>query len=201
MEVTFFKARKAGGGSAVKFNISDNGGVFITMFPQKGSEEKSFDWEKRVFAALNQSELGEMIAVIEGRIEGTGKREEKGDKVYYNGFYHSTSNSKTTIRFARYMDGIGVSVKSERNGTTGEYSCVLNVGELYALRELLQEGIRVALAGNAKYGKEPQRNVSASNEPAAASALAKTSKTTSKKSTTVTPGPVAAATTDDDIPF
>lgn len=207
MEVSFFKARKAGGGSAVKFNLSDRGGVFITMWPQKGTGEKSFDWDKRVFAALNANEMGEMVAVIEGRIDGVGSRKEEGDKVYYNGFYHSTENSKTTIRFAKYNDGIGVGVKSDRPNATGDYSCVLNIGELYALRELLRGAIIDSLTRNAQWGDNakgqgstaPQENSEpvTNNSPPAA----KTAPKTGGKKQAPAAGPVAKATSEDEIPF
>lgn len=197
MQVTFFKARKDNTGSALQFRIAeDNGNVFMTMFPQTG--ERSFNWEKRIFVSLNASEMGEMLAVIEGYIGGCGKPEEKDGKTFYQGFYHKTPNSNSSIKFAKYNDGFATGLRSERNGTSGEYKCILTIGEAFQLRELLRRAIQISLELGNKRDEEGTGSTPPGNGKPATATPKPSRKTGGTKGTS---GPVAPITSDDEIPF
>lgn len=212
MKFTTFKPKQAGGGSAVSFNIND-GNLWITVWPQEGTG-KAFDWSKRTFATLNENEAGEMLAVIEGRIDGCGKADDRGDKgIFYGGFFHQSDGGTAQIKFSRFKDLIMVGLSTDRGEFKHDYKCSLTIGEAYVVREMLRGFIRDRLEVNNTFVKDggvtggestPATNAPApSTSPATAPSKGSGKPASGGKGKTqkVVEGPTAALGADDDIPF
>lgn len=194
----------------------DGGSLFITMAPQKGTADKSFDWSLRNFATLNEFEAGEVIAVIEGRTNGVGTAKDNGDGkgLQYSGFYHASKNGTAVIKFTRLDTGqLGVALSTDRDGNKKSYYSSLTVGEENVLRELLRRFIQDALANNdEEYNSTDGKDAASQSEsdPDPTPPPSNTGPKSSGKSASggkgtkapkINPGPTAALGDNDEIPF
>lgn len=67
LQYNMYKPRKTGGGCAIEFSdTATSEGLMFSIAPQKGSEDKAFDWDKKLIIKLNAGELGSIISLFNG---------------------------------------------------------------------------------------------------------------------------------------
>jgi len=135
--LSFWKARKDGNGSSahLDFNL-DKKSIFLSFMPQKGTDERNFDKDKKITSKLNLQDVGEMLAVCRRHIDGVGRKE--GDK--YKGLFHSSpnENDNSIIGFEKWKDiGYYLSLSVKRNGNSQRESVLLSYGEVEQLHLFL----------------------------------------------------------------
>lgn len=162
MNLNFWKPRKAGGGAAALFNI-ENGKAWLKMIPQDGTELRRFINEQGINVLLGTPDIGGMLAVISGRLEGLGEPTDKG----FKGMYHQSPNSTVakTLRLQNYVDpkkgtrGLSLSVTYVDGDVSIHKSILLTEGEIECLRVFLEEGLRATMlaAAEKRPGKDSDR--------------------------------------------
>ncbi|MFH0973837.1 MAG: hypothetical protein V1817_03575 [Candidatus Micrarchaeota archaeon] len=63
-----YKARRAGGGAALRFDFNPSReAVFAEFAPQRGGAEREFDWENKMVFKLGVSDIGKILVALEGK--------------------------------------------------------------------------------------------------------------------------------------
>lgn len=136
-KLAFWKPRQNGDGAGAVFDFNnEQQNLYLSFIPQKG--EKNFDYQSRINAKLNQSDLGEMLVVLRGRRAGMGK-EQDGK---FSGLFHRSGNGKdnSVIQLTQienrpgYYFGLSVS----RDGNQTRYTIGLSEGESEQMRVFLE---------------------------------------------------------------
>lgn len=96
----------------------------------------SFDWEHKLTVKLDFSDICEMVAVLEGRVDKVG-----GAK---SGLFHQNGNSSTVITLQKADKGgyfVGLSKKSGEDGAVVRVNMTLSEAEGVGLRSIFQAGL------------------------------------------------------------
>lgn len=143
LKLAFWKPRKNGGGAAALFEYNiDNQSMWLNMLPQKGTELRSFDYEKRDTAKLGWNDLGEILAVLNGHKDGAGSKRDDGN---YSGLYHKSGegDDNTVVSFYRYQDtGYSLQVSTKRGGQTNRNTVGITFGEGELLKQLIEAAVQ-----------------------------------------------------------
>jgi hypothetical protein len=63
-----YKARRAGGGAALRFDFNPSReAVFVEFAAQRGDAEREFDWENKMVFKLAAADIGKILVVLEGK--------------------------------------------------------------------------------------------------------------------------------------
>lgn len=63
-----YKARRAGGGAALRFDFNPSReAIFAEFAQQKGGAEREFDWENKMVFKLGPADIGKILVVLEGK--------------------------------------------------------------------------------------------------------------------------------------
>ncbi|MEM0475864.1 MAG: hypothetical protein QW343_03655 [Candidatus Norongarragalinales archaeon] len=63
-----YKARRAGGGAALRFDFNPSReAVFIEFAAQRGDAEREFDWENKMVFKLAAADIGKILVVLDGK--------------------------------------------------------------------------------------------------------------------------------------
>jgi len=117
---------------------------FLEMAAQKTAAARtdgkrvpaSFDWEHKLTVKLDFTDICEMLAVLEGRVDKLG-----GAK---SGIFHQNGNSSTVITLQKADKGgyfIGLSKKIGQDGALARVNMSLSEAEAIGLRSIFQAGL------------------------------------------------------------
>ena len=117
---------------------------FMEMATQKTAASRadgkripaSFDWEHKLTVKLDFTDICEMVAVLEGRMDKLG-----GTK---SGLFHQNGNSSTVITLQKADKGgyyVGLSKKTGEAGAVARVSMSLSEAEAIGLRSIFQAGL------------------------------------------------------------
>lgn len=117
---------------------------FLEMSSQKTAASRdggkqipaSFDWEHKLTVKLDFTDICEMLAVLEGRVDKLG-----GAK---SGLFHQNGNSSTVISLQRADKGgyfVGLSRKNGETGSVTRVNITLSEAEAIGLRSIFQAGL------------------------------------------------------------
>lgn len=135
-QLAFWRPNQKNTGS-VAFLESNIRGVFLSFMPQGNVNGKKFDKSKKINAALGIEDIGEMLAVINGRTEGLGKKTDKG----FSGLIHKIqgSNNSSIIGFSPSENGYYLSLSAVRDGGSPQrLSVSLGAGNMETLGVFLR---------------------------------------------------------------
>ena len=104
-QLTFWKAFQGKGTGCVMNFDAERQAYFVRLMPEKG--ERQFSREDALNVALSLVDVGEVLTVLNGSVEGLGKKNEKGQ---YGGLYHEGANGRSSIGFARTEKGYRLSI-------------------------------------------------------------------------------------------
>lgn len=156
--LSFWRPNSNGTGAAgfLEFNGKD---VWLSFMPQGGTDGKKFDKNKKINAKLGITDIGEMLAVINGRKEGLGQKNDKG---YFSGLIHKIRDSKNSSIIGLSPTGSTyyLTLSAVRDGKENQR---LSVGLSGGDMEVLGAFLRTVLVE--LFNNEP---VEAQAEPAAA---------------------------------
>ncbi len=63
-----YKARKAGGGAALRFDFNPTReAIFAEFAPQRVGAEREFDWETKMVFKLGVSDIGKILVMLDGK--------------------------------------------------------------------------------------------------------------------------------------
>lgn len=146
-EVRFYRPKKDGAGCAAAIQLSykqDNKYepwmMFLTVAPQTGTDENdnaSFDWkEKSIKVKLGDNDIGEMLAVLQGRQNQVG---------FKGSLFHETPGGGNKILQLSVADNGGyylqVSGQDKDKKPMGRFSLVLSNGDASILQTLLERAV------------------------------------------------------------
>ena len=158
-DIVFHKPKSEGGGCASKWQLSDKKHEskyepyrpFLVLAAQSGKDEHGnsrFDWQNAVKVKLGESDIGEMLAVLDG-IQTAAGATKKGTGL----FHQSPSGGNKSINFEQSKGGEGyylrVSAQSQ-NREVVTLSHKLTHGEGRLLKLFLEHSflkMRAFLAG------------------------------------------------------
>ncbi|MEI6807372.1 MAG: hypothetical protein WCN95_01525 [bacterium] len=117
---------------------------FLEMSSQKTAASRdgdksvpaSFDWEHKLTVKLDFTDICEMLAVLEGRVDKVGGAR--------SGLFHQNGTSSTVISLQRSEKGgyyIGLSRKSGADGALARVNITLSEAEAIGLRSIFQAGL------------------------------------------------------------
>jgi hypothetical protein len=112
--------------------------MFLVMAKQTGVDENdnaSFDWKGGVTVKLGENDIGEILAVAEGRKEAAG---------YKGSLFHQTQDGgNKVIKFVRTDNGysLSVSAQNKEKVSSGNLFQTLSDGEVSILTVLLKKAI------------------------------------------------------------
>jgi len=144
----FYKAQKDSGGAASQWdlNLKDEA-VFFTMAKQLNAQDAkgnaTFDWEHKSVFKLGIQDIGELLAVLEGKKDGVGPYD---NQQKYKGLYHSWKDMNSVLYFTRGREAgffVGLSVKKHEQQNRVKHS--LTDGEGSSLRVFLQKSLELIL--------------------------------------------------------
>ena len=153
--LNFWRPANSGKGAACFLEFNE-GTLWMSFMPQGGADGKKFDKSKKINAKLSTQDIGEFLAVINGRREGLGTKNEKG---YFSGLVHKIRDSKNSsiIGLSPSDTGYFLSLSAVREGQENQR---LSVGLSGADMEVLGVFLRTVLVE--LFDKEP---VEATAEP------------------------------------
>jgi len=209
-ELSFWRPNKSNNGAAAIFTLQQDGSTWLKMMPQNGDGERSFDNAASINVKIGLGDIGPMLAVINGQVDGIGTKAE-GSK-FWSGILHKFGESSTAVNFAKNDKGgyyFGISRKVGA-GEPVRMNISLSVGDGQNFRVFLERAAWAAMFneynnGGGNDGGEPEQAETPATAPAKPAA-AKTSKV-SKVAKPAAKQPVAAGVTPDsgqptdDIPF
>lgn len=117
---------------------------FLEMASQKTTAARtdgkrvpaSFDWEHKLTVKLDFTDICEIVAVLEGRVDRLG-----GAK---NGLFHQNGTSSTVISLQKADKGgyfVGLSKKNGDDGAVVRVNMSLSEAEAIGLRSIFQAGL------------------------------------------------------------
>lgn len=145
-EFRCYRTNKTNSGIAAAFQLSYKGDLkynpyqmFLVMAKQTGVDDNgnaSYDWkETAITVKLGDNDLGELIAVLEGRQDAAG---------YKGSLYHETpGGGNKVINFQRMDNGYGLKISAQDadKNKLGPYSIVISNGEAATLTTLLKTAV------------------------------------------------------------
>jgi hypothetical protein len=162
MKIEFWRRSKTGKGSATVFNISNEGGTFVSMWPQKPNTEE-FNYGARITASLGIKDLGAMVSVLRGTTGGLGTQNENG---MFGGLMHTNRDktSSTIINLSFDKDGklwFGLSKKAEGEDLV-RFGTVLSPADAEELRVFIEQAMIAAMV--ARSAEEQQERSTYRND-------------------------------------
>jgi hypothetical protein len=139
-----YKPNKQGTGSASEWQLAfhtqekfNPWKLFFSIAKQTATDENGnnrFDWDNAIKVKMDTSDLGEIIAVLDGKQKEAGH----GGKIF-----HQFNNDNKIINFIKNEDNgsFFIKVSHQRNGDVVSYQQNLTIGEGCALKVLLQEAL------------------------------------------------------------
>jgi hypothetical protein len=148
--LVFYKAKKDGNGAASQWSLSsEKNSIFLEMTNQKGKDENNnarFDWENKIRFKLDETDIGEILAVLMNLQNGIGPFDT--DKKKHKGLFHSNPKGNAILYFGRdaTMEEHGrfhvyLSVKRGDDQTVVRHT--ISKGEACILSTLLRRAIEV----------------------------------------------------------
>lgn len=135
--MSFPKPNNKGLGSTIQFAVSqDKSAVFMTIARQKSDttvENARFDYEKKEIIKLSPKDMGEIIAVIDGKADSIN-----GDK----GIYHEYKESKSSIKLKKNDPKYGgFFIDVSKNGVAAKMP--ITYSEAIQIKVMFEEAIRL----------------------------------------------------------
>lgn len=204
--VPFWRAKTDNTGTACIVEYTEgSGAAWLNFAPQNG--EKSFDWsrESKMAAKLSATELGLIVAVCNGRIEGLGKKTDKG----FTGLVHKTNDGQDTAIISLSPASTGdpttrfLGLSTDRGGNKRRMSVALGTGDLENLRILCERAMFDLMLQEAYQGGNGQESQQApvAAKPAAKPAPAKPAVTGKPVAKKPTPQPVEQQEDEESVPL
>lgn len=139
-----YKARKDGSGVASQLDLNTKGGyVFLSMASQLGpikDNKSKFDWEKQAKFKLSMQDIGEILAVLDGKQDGVGPVHPDTGK--YRGLFHQSENGNAVLYFTKGRStGFYMKLSLRRGDDQRELQHTLTNGEGVVLANLLTAAI------------------------------------------------------------
>lgn len=147
---------KNGAASRLQFKIKQERfrdcQFFWETAQQTGVDENgnaSFAWQdstKKVTMKLDTPDIGEILAVLNGRKDSVGPPPKDGSK-YPGGLFHKNTSGSTTMQFARVQgkdgkqDYYAIRLASKKGNNLIEAKHTITLGEAEVLRILLNDAI------------------------------------------------------------
>jgi hypothetical protein len=140
-----YKPRREGGGCASQWELSSGkGAVFLEMAAQvgkmEGDENARFDWSNKLTMKLGITDLGEIIACLEGRQMGIGPFKEGK----HRGLFHKSAKGTASLRLDEAAQGPGWHLKigvQQEGAAVENLSHSITPGEGAALLVLLRVAV------------------------------------------------------------
>lgn len=136
-EISIWKPRKDGKGSATIFGYSDQKHCFfVTTMPQADGDENSrkFNKDAAITAKLGVADIGALLTVLNRNAQGVGKPPEKEDG-FWGGLYHKSPAGSTTIGLSHSEKyGLQFRLSADRNGNKAAYNTPLTDAEAEVLK-------------------------------------------------------------------
>lgn len=132
-----WKPKKDGNGAGATFEVaSNNSAIFLKMMPETGQETgPKFDNSKAITVKLGRNDVGELLSVLVGLVEGLGKKNDKG---FYSGLYHQNDAGNSTIGLSRSDYGYILTVSVKRGEIDARYHVGVTLGESCLLKVFLE---------------------------------------------------------------
>ena len=127
---------KKGNAAIIEYSI-EKGCFFLRMLPESGQESPKFDNSKAITAKLGISDVGEIIAVLTGRREALGHKDEKTG--YWSGLYHENANGSSSINLSPGTAGMILGLSVKKDGPPTRYSVGVTPGEQEVLRVFFEK--------------------------------------------------------------
>lgn len=141
-----YKARNDGSGAASQWNLGSKGDcVFLEMANQKGKDDDGnarFDWENKIRFKLGETDIGEILTVLDGLKDAVGPFDTLKGK--HKGLFHSNQSGNAILGFGKGDNGrfrIYLSVKRGEEKTVVQHT--ISKGESRVLSILLRRAIEV----------------------------------------------------------
>jgi len=139
-----YKARKDGSGVASQLDMNVNSkSVFLGMANQDGpikDNKSKFDWEKQIRFKLGMQDIGEILAVLEGRQDGVGQVHSDTGK--HRGLFHQSENGNAVLYFTRGRStGFYIKLSVRRGEDQRELQHTMTNGEGVILGILLKNAV------------------------------------------------------------
>lgn len=141
-----YKAKNDGTGAASQWGLgSKRDCVFLEMANQIGKDDKNnsrFDWENKIRFKLDESDIGEIIAVLVGLQDGVGPFDVSKEK--HKGLFHSNPKGNAILYFWKDNNGrfhIYLSVKRDDEKSVVKH--MITKGEACVLNTLMRCAIEV----------------------------------------------------------
>ncbi|MEI6970436.1 MAG: hypothetical protein WCL44_02880 [bacterium] len=117
---------------------------FLEMATQKSAASRvegktvpaSFDWEHKLTVKLDFTDICEMLAVLEGRVDKVGGQR--------SGLFHQNGATSTVISLQKSEKGgyfVGLSKKDGGSGIVSRVNITLSEAEAIGLRSIFQAGL------------------------------------------------------------
>lgn len=142
----FYKAKNDGNGAASQWSLSsEKNSVFLEMANQEDKDDKGnarFEWNNKIRFKLDETDIGEILAVLVGLQQGIGPFDTVKKK--HKGLFHSNPNGNAILYFGKDERGtfrIYLSVKKGDNKTAVQHA--ITKGEACILSTLLRRAIEV----------------------------------------------------------
>ncbi len=142
-----YKARKAGGGAALRFDFNPSReAIFAEFAPQRAGAEREFDWENKMVFKLGVSDIGKIMAFFEGKTGAALDLYHDPTKSLANaagaGAANASGIKNASLAVAKTERGFAFKL-SQQDATGSLHSVSVNVGEDEAalLRVLLRRAI------------------------------------------------------------
>lgn len=148
--LVFYKAQKDGNGAASQWNLgSEKDCIFLEMANQEDEDDKGnarFEWNNKIRFKLDETDIGEILAVLVGLQQGIGPFDTVKKK--HKGLFHSNPKGNAILYFGRDATmeehgrfNIYLSVKRGDDQTVVRHT--ISKGEACILSTLLRRAIEV----------------------------------------------------------
>jgi hypothetical protein len=148
-QLELWKPNKNFTGAAAIFSYNPvKGDMFLSIMPQSpDGSDKKFNPEAAIKCKLGKVDLGEILAVLTGKQEGCGRKNDNG---YFSGLYHETDDRNTIITFNR-MDKspgyfLGLSTSNTKTKEGSKFGLAMTVGESEQLRLFIENSLSHSLS-------------------------------------------------------
>lgn len=132
-----WKPKKDGNGAGAVFEVAPHKScIFLKMMPESGQENgPKFDNSRSIGVKLGRNDVGELLSVLVGLVEGLGKKNDKG---FYSGLYHQHDAGNSTIGLSRSEYGYILTVSVKRGEIDARYHVGVTLGESCLLKVFLE---------------------------------------------------------------
>jgi len=148
-----YKPRRSCDGCASQWSISSKKDcVFLEMAKQCGKTEDGnakFDWDKKISFKLGDSDIGEILSVLNGMKPAVGPFDSQKGK--HKGLFHSNQNGNSVLYFGKDDQGvlrIHLSVKRSDQPNICVASHNITIGESCILKTILERAVVVCYNWN-----------------------------------------------------